>query len=259
VPVGNVGTGFLYSGTIFTTNALYKSGVLGTPPNPTQFASWCELILPYIEQDNLQKSLNLTQNQYANCNGATSTGAGVVKIFLCSSDILPSNTSTYTSGGTTYTFGMNSYGANGGVKTWYMDNTLQLNGHFYINSKVKLTDVKDGLSNTLFFGERYHYDPVYTNISTLGGWAWANYNAQQDYILCTWKPINFQLPPGTVTGPPNYPEDDRVGAFGSGHTGGANFAFGDGSVRFLTLINTTDLPLLQSLSTRDGGEPVSPP
>src|SRR5262245_47915946 len=69
------------SGAVFPTNALYKSGKITDPPNPTQFYSWAEAILPYIEQDGLQKSLDLTQREFANCNGPNSIGDQVVQFF----------------------------------------------------------------------------------------------------------------------------------------------------------------------------------
>src|SRR5438034_6571907 len=49
---------------IFPTNALYTSGVIGQPPAPALFFSWCEAVLPFIEQDNLVKQLDLTQREY---------------------------------------------------------------------------------------------------------------------------------------------------------------------------------------------------
>ena len=48
---------------------------------------------------------------------------------------------------------------------------------------------------------------------------------------------------------------DRLSAYGSYHTGGANVALGDGGVRFLR--QTTTLPVLAGLSTRSGGETVA--
>ena len=155
-----------------------------------------------------------------------------------------------------YVFGMNSYGANGGTRSWYITD-MKTDGVFWINSKVSVSGIPDGTSTTLLFGERYHKDPAYLDIATLGGWAWANYNGPEDYILSTPVPINYQLPLGTVTGAPNYPEDDRTCAFGSGHPNGANFCFADGSVRFLTLTSNSDLPLLQAVSTRANGEPIN--
>jgi prepilin-type processing-associated H-X9-DG protein len=68
-------------------------------------------------------------------------------------------------------------------------------------------------------------------------------------------PINYRvpLPPGgdfsTL--------EDRNCAFGSGHSGGANFAFADVSVRFLS--DRTLLATLQALSTRAGEEVVTLP
>jgi prepilin-type processing-associated H-X9-DG protein len=62
-------------------------------------------------------------------------------------------------------------------------------------------------------------------------------------------PINYMIPAGatgyTVT-------DPRLSAFGSGHDGGANFAFVDGSVHFLS--NGTSQTVLAAFSTRSGGE-----
>jgi prepilin-type processing-associated H-X9-DG protein len=51
-------------------------------------------------------------------------------------------------------------------------------------------------------------------------------------------------------------EDLRKCAFGSGHPRGANFAFVDGSVRFLE--QSLPLETLRALCTRDGGEIVKP-
>jgi prepilin-type N-terminal cleavage/methylation domain-containing protein/prepilin-type processing-associated H-X9-DG protein len=247
------------SGAIFPTNVLVTSGKVGQPPEPGKFISWCEALLPFIEQDNLQKGLDLTQREFANCNGPNSVGAQVVNIFLCPSDFMPQKVSTFVSGGTTFYFGMNSYLANGGTRSWFVDTNLLTDGMFYFNSAVNMSGVVDGTSNTLMFGERNHFEPNWKNFQTLGGWAWANFNAPQDYIGSSRVPINFSIPAGNTDPPPFTLQDPRVCAFGSRHTGGANFALADGSVRYISATSTSDLTVLQALTTRAGGEAVSAP
>jgi prepilin-type N-terminal cleavage/methylation domain-containing protein/prepilin-type processing-associated H-X9-DG protein len=243
------------SGGVFPTNFLVTSGIVGQPPFPNQFGSWLMYILPYVEQDNLQKAMNFNVREYGNCNGQSSAGAQIVKIYLCPSDPITQPVSTYTTGGVTYYFGMNSYLGNGGTRSWYVS-SMTNDGVLYMNSKTTFGSITDGTSSTFLAGERYHKDPAYTGIATLGGWAWANYDAGQDYLGSTCVPLNYTLAPGTQTGYPNYPEDDRVAAFGSGHTNGANFVFCDGSVRFLTTTSAGNLPTYQALSTRAGGEVI---
>jgi prepilin-type N-terminal cleavage/methylation domain-containing protein/prepilin-type processing-associated H-X9-DG protein len=241
------------TGTLFPSNTQYSKngGLFGDPPVPGEFISWCEAILPYIEQGNVYNQLNLSVNQYGNCNGANSPGATYIATFLCPSDVAPQKT-TYSTGNpsVTYTFGNISYGGNGGTRSWY-SSAYTADGVFYLNSAVRITDIFDGTSTTIMFGERNHVDPNFPGgFATSSGWAWANYSAGQDFLLSSPVPINYMVPPGTVAN--STAADYRYCAYGSNHAGGANFAFCDGSVRFLP--TSTPLLTLQQISTRAGGE-----
>jgi prepilin-type processing-associated H-X9-DG protein len=125
--------------------------------------------------------------------------------------------------------------------------------------------VTDGSSNTLLFGERFHHDPeddrrhhvFYPGIPQMaenGQWAMvAGPGAMAHVTQHSSVTINYQMPDnGDRTA-----VDNRTSAYGSGHAGGANFAFADGSARFVA----ENLPLqqLQALSTRAGGEIVMEP
>jgi prepilin-type processing-associated H-X9-DG protein len=161
-------------------------------------------------------------------------------------------------------YGMSSYGGNAGRRS-VVAARMTRDGVFFIDSSLRIADVTDGTSSTFLFGERFHRDPEYDRqqpavwpdaspLAGLGKWAYvADGRANANVTLSTPVPINYRVPPGggfsTL--------EDRLCAFGSGHPGGANFAFADGSVRFLS--ESTPLPTLQALSTRAGGEVVTLP
>jgi prepilin-type N-terminal cleavage/methylation domain-containing protein/prepilin-type processing-associated H-X9-DG protein len=252
------------------------------PITPGQSYSIYEALLPYIEQNNLYNQLNFVgpssisakftvsgvaapgnNSQYVNCLGPNSPGATVIKTLICPSDTAP-NQVTYVTGGNTYYLGANTYVANAGIRAFYPFSVggVTMDGIFYINSSVKIVGITDGTSNTLAFGEKNRTDPAYDaipsyssaakHIENISGWAWANEYGGEDYLGHAVRPINWLVPTGTTSDPGFLLQDDRLGVYGSQHTNGANFAFADGSVRYLS--NSTDLFTLQAMATRAGGE-----
>ena len=249
-------------------------------------------LLPYIEQGNLQKNWDYTvnNNNLATTSNPNGPAGQVVKIFLCPSSIVAQNPTAIVSGAT---YGLNSYGGVGGrisfsARTVGMptvpktDGTYPqppapaainygetihatLDGIFYTNSRVRIVGIADGASNTMMFGERQHKDPafdaMYTTFPIIGwsGWAWVNQeNALGDFLVGACRPINWMVPVGS-TGPSSSNNTwvrQKLSSMSSGHTGGANVAMADGSVRFLR--DATDPAALWALATRAGGESVNP-
>jgi prepilin-type processing-associated H-X9-DG protein len=176
-----------------------------------------------------------------------------------------------------FIWGLNTYVGNGGtlIYNFYPSSTndswpgaakVNNNGLFNIvehgdvgNSPRRVTD---GLSKTLMYGERAHYDPVFDSvytaypIATWSGWAWTfPCNAVGDMLGHTVVGINYMMPAGSASASNvNSLINYRVAAYGSFHAApGANFCFADGSVQFLE--NNTDLTgVLQPLSTINGNE-----
>lgn len=248
LPIGNA------SGNIWPNSRVHQ--LTGEPPHAGRFGSWYVWIMPFMEQGNIADNLDLTQRDYANCLGPDSAGASVVESFICPSDETPSNTIIYSTGGNDYHFGVNSYYGNAGVQSWYHANAT-FDGVFYYNSKTTFGKITDGSSNTIFIGERYSKDNEWTRLGTYRGWAWANFNAPRNFLAGALEPINYKLPKGSGPNPSFALTDKLFSSFSSGHPGGANVSLGDGSVRFLSLTTTADLPILQDLCVVNDGNPTA--
>jgi prepilin-type N-terminal cleavage/methylation domain-containing protein/prepilin-type processing-associated H-X9-DG protein len=241
----------------FPTGWHKPDSVAGRPTGGTNL--WVQL-LPYIEQDNLYRRWDNDDNRNNVAGGTNAVQAQVLKLLLCPSDPLPQPVVYFNAPiAQPWTFGyygMSSYGGNGGTRSFtYSGSGITQDGIFFRDSSVCLLGVTDGASNTFLFGERYHRDSQFDlqggSISQMGRWACiAGLGTLAMVELSTPVPINYKVAPGGDLST----QEDRGCAFGSGHPGGANFAFADGSVRFVS--DSIPLRTLQALSTRDGGEVI---
>jgi prepilin-type N-terminal cleavage/methylation domain-containing protein/prepilin-type processing-associated H-X9-DG protein len=254
-------------------------------------------VLPYIEEANLQSRFDKTKKTGDHSGGAWSTnittsadsvGAQVITAFRCPSTVLPPQVNV--SG---FIFGTNDYAASGGTIIYYplqaptpprtlpadaVTNKLvnqssspackaTNDGLFnWVNSGdigVVPKKVTDGMSKSFMFGERKHEDPefdkAYPTFPLPGwcGWAWNDQkNAVGDFMGHSIRPINYTFPVGG-SGPSSPEIADRIGAYGSNHSGGANMCMADCSVSFMA--DSTDQYVLWALSTIRGGETVANP
>jgi prepilin-type N-terminal cleavage/methylation domain-containing protein/prepilin-type processing-associated H-X9-DG protein len=226
--------------------------------------------------------------------GTDSVGAQVIATFRCPSTVLPTTvnvsgfifgTNDYAASGGTIVFyptkpatgagrfptpdpiaaGLVNGGATPGCKT--VSDGKPNDGLFnWVNSgDIGTTPKKvtDGMSKTFMFGERQHEDPefdkVYTTFPLPGwcGWAWNDQmNAVGDFMGHSAQAINFKFPAGSP-GTPSWQIADRIAAYGSNHSGGANMCMADCSVSFMA--DSTDRVVLWALSTIKGSETTTNP
>ena len=202
--------------------------------------------LPGLEQDSLFNAINFSGIFYSPQN-LTVHKVGLSALW-CPSDgsitdikKLPDG---YVGGPAGYGDWMSysSYGGNGGLwtnNTYSMINPVLVHpdfaavkanemGLFSVHSAVRIADISDGLSNTLMFGEHAH--------GLLGrqeqiDWHWWDSGNWGDTSLTTMYPLNPHRKISNLSAGLN--ATTFIVSFSSLHPGGANFAFADGSVRYL--------------------------
>lgn len=273
------------------THGHFPVGMYNDDGNNWAWGTW---LLPYIEQDNLYKALTdstsgdrawvppamgggangfnidgingnnitngrCTTNNVILVNGVPATYTQI-KTYICPSDVLPRQKAGSTYGKSNYVGNLGNSvgwvgswngcaqvkgGTQNGVLLYANDNNTT-----WVTSVSELTTL-DGTSNTVMIGEASTSANVSTTLNNTGQfplWAGGNGGGCNGFTGAasvlrvmdgTFAPLNSNL---------DY-------AFGSKHTGGANFLMGDGAVRFLP--NATSAAVYNALASRNGGETVT--
>jgi prepilin-type N-terminal cleavage/methylation domain-containing protein/prepilin-type processing-associated H-X9-DG protein len=235
----------------------YENTNKAFPPGRTTVTpmhSWTAFILPYIEQDNVFKIYNMTLdwNNPGNYNAIRFQLA----VFNCPS-VLPGERvdstivaapacGDYSTISAIKDFvAVNCFGIPGLINP----NDPRIVGALIKDEKSRITDILDGTSNTILVGEDAGRPDLYIFGGIKGnpaipGWkegGWADPGAPFS--------IDGSNQDGSVPGgcTMNCSNNSELYSF---HPGGANVAFGDGSVRFLN--ESMDLCVLAKLTTRAG-------
>jgi prepilin-type N-terminal cleavage/methylation domain-containing protein len=237
----------------------YHSGWYGTPGlQDYNRANWAGYILPHVEQTAVHAQLQtlLQANTNYTCFGTFSPN--VLSTFSCPSD--PAAPKVASSGQGFHTSYITCHGS--GYATPTADpRGINLDGIFFGQSKVRLTDITDGTSNTVMVSELLQGSDSIAGGHDIRGRMWNTIHAGTTFT--TLYPPNSTVGDnvqgycGAVPGAP-CGSQSVISSFAlarSMHTGGVNVARADASVGFISNNITPNTWLW--MGTRSGGEVIS--
>ncbi|HEY1378610.1 MAG TPA: DUF1559 domain-containing protein, partial [Gemmataceae bacterium] len=233
----------------------YHDATNKLPPSriADKYASWSVLLLPYIEQDPLYRTWDLTKNYY---NQTAFDYKAQVSIYMCPTrrgppqiSQIPEDDASSTMLGTLGDYAAASSDTSANVPGAYdaSDATGSLvtgirNSNGTWDSRTNFAAVADGLSNTVFIGEKH----IKLNQFGLVKGDRTIWNTDGIDVVA-----RVMGPTFGIIGDLNAGTNQR---FGSYHPGVCQFVFGDGAVRALSV--TLDEETQRRLVLRADGNPV---
>ena len=235
-------------------------------PGGCCWGTWTIPIMPYFEQDNLFRQYqnwggtDATGPRYSAAPNTTNVTSQRLKVFTC-----PSDTDRRPFGNLTNNNSAVSSGSGGTSRNTGTINNVTVAGGMFdgvaLARKIKLTDVTDGLTNTVMVGEVLQGEG-----SDLRGFIWwgdaaaVSTHAQPNSTLpdriytafyCNNQPAKgLPCAVSTSTNPTMFLARSR-------HTGGVNVALGDASVRFIS--NNVGDVTWRAMGTAANGEVFNAP
>jgi prepilin-type N-terminal cleavage/methylation domain-containing protein/prepilin-type processing-associated H-X9-DG protein len=216
---------------------------------------WGALLLDDLEQGPLKRQIRMDLQISDAANAVVRVTA--LPVFTCPSEMLSGPFTVVDSGGGAICdVARANYVAMNGV-LGVTDDAADNNGPFLRNSKFTVADISDGLSTTLFVGERCSAmsDVTWVGAVTGGVVPAKRYPDPADQLANAEGAPALVLAHGSRDHLPNNPLVFDADATASFHSQGVNFLFGDGSVRPIS--NTIDGLMYEALLTRSGGEAIN--
>ncbi len=185
--------------------------------------AWGVFLMPFIEQSPLKDSLSASQytlSQVISDPALLPMLQVNLAVFKCpSSPMEPlrkfKGEGSQMVGTANYTCCRGFFNYSGGTHL-----TKRNNGVFYGESKTRIRDIVDGTSNTIFLGERTVLPGDGNDPSKWPSWCGPGGLGIGSTVSST---VSIGLN-----------NETQIHAFSSDHSGGANFCFADGSVRFVS-------------------------